>query len=281
MKINKLILIILTLSFHSISYANKTIHVSIVHDKKDNIQGKRFSLADTKIIDESSQKIAPPKKDDQISSFNLKNHESGIVSLLLGMTLLGSEWVLWLLIILSIVSIAIIIERVQFFMNNKMDFSSFMIDVENLLEKKDYEKCATLCAKFPERLETGVLQNGINARSLNPPAIEKSINSYISSQKNNLEKGLSFLGTLGNNAPFIGLFGTVLGIIQAFEKLGENPAGGVSVVMSGISEALVATAVGLFVAIPAVIAFNEFHKLLTFRYNQADSLKDLMIKHLS
>ncbi len=72
---------------------------------------------------------------------------------------------------------------------------------------------------------------------------------------------MGVLGTLGNNAPFIGLFGTVIGIIVAFHELGQNPAGGPSVVMAGISEALVATAVGLIVAIPAVIAYNIFQRL--------------------
>jgi len=73
-----------------------------------------------------------------------------------------------------------------------------------------------------------------------------------------LERNLGVLGTLGNNAPFIGLFGTVLGIIKAFADLSRNSGGGAAAVMSGISEALVSTAVGLMVAIPAVIAFNFF-----------------------
>src|SRR6185312_12548776 len=73
-----------------------------------------------------------------------------------------------------------------------------------------------------------------------------------------LERHLGILGTLGNNAPFIGLFGTVLGIIKAFADLSHNQASGAGAVMSGISEALVATAVGLMVAIPAVVAFNIF-----------------------
>src|SRR5262249_52145467 len=73
-----------------------------------------------------------------------------------------------------------------------------------------------------------------------------------------LERNLGILGTLGNNAPFIGLFGTVLGIIKAFADLSHNSGGGAAAVMAGISEALVSTAVGLMVAIPAVIAFNFF-----------------------
>ncbi|MBN2895506.1 MAG: MotA/TolQ/ExbB proton channel family protein [Campylobacterales bacterium] len=73
-----------------------------------------------------------------------------------------------------------------------------------------------------------------------------------------LEKRLGILATFGNNAPFIGLFGTVLGVIDAFHTLGAGAGFGVEAVMGGISEALVATAAGLFVAIPSVIAYNYF-----------------------
>ncbi len=73
-----------------------------------------------------------------------------------------------------------------------------------------------------------------------------------------LEKRLGILATFGNNAPFIGLFGTVLGVIDAFHTLGLDASFGVNAVMGGISEALVATATGLFVAIPSVIAYNYF-----------------------
>jgi biopolymer transport protein ExbB len=73
-----------------------------------------------------------------------------------------------------------------------------------------------------------------------------------------LEKNLGILATFGNNAPFIGLFGTVLGVINAFHTLGLDASFGVNAVMGGISEALVATATGLFVAIPSVMAYNYF-----------------------
>jgi len=76
------------------------------------------------------------------------------------------------------------------------------------------------------------------------------------------QKRLTILATLGNNAPFIGLFGTVLGVIKAFHDLHLQHGSGIKVVMGGISEALVATAMGLLVAIPAVIAYNAFSKIL-------------------
>ena len=87
-----------------------------------------------------------------------------------------------------------------------------------------------------------------------------------------LERHLGILGTLGNNAPFIGLFGTVLGIIKAFADLSHNQAGGSAAVMSGISEALVATAIGLFVAIPAVMAFNIFQGRVRKAMAEIDAL---------
>jgi biopolymer transport protein ExbB len=84
---------------------------------------------------------------------------------------------------------------------------------------------------------------------------------------------------LGNNAPFIGLFGTVIGIIQAFHNLAANPAGGPAVVMAGISEALVATAVGLVVAIPAVVAYNGFLRVVKRRVANAEAVKRIILTH--
>ena len=88
--------------------------------------------------------------------------------------------------------------------------------------------------------------------------LEDALSIALSEEKVGLESRIAILGTLGSNAPFVGLFGTVLGIIHAFHSLAQNAKGGPGVVMAGISEALVATALGLFVAIPAVAAYNYF-----------------------
>jgi biopolymer transport protein ExbB len=92
-----------------------------------------------------------------------------------------------------------------------------------------------------------------------------------------LERNLGVLGTLGNNAPFIGLFGTVLGIIKAFADLSRNSIGGAGAVMAGISEALVATAVGLMVAIPAVIAFNYFQAKVRKSLSRVDAVAHMVL----
>jgi biopolymer transport protein ExbB len=109
--------------------------------------------------------------------------------------------------------------------------------------------------------------------------IDRSVRAHLIEERLRLEKGLSVLATLGANTPFIGLFGTVLGIIRAFAALGEN-SGAATSVMSGISQALVATAAGLFVAIPAVVAFNAFSTKLKTLISQSESLKDLYVSTL-
>ena len=91
-----------------------------------------------------------------------------------------------------------------------------------------------------------------------------------------LERWMLLLGTLGNNAPFIGLFGTVLGVIKAFHDLAQSGAGP-EVVMAGLSEALVATAVGLLVALPCVFAFNLLSKRVKDLAAETQSLGRRMI----
>ena len=110
-----------------------------------------------------------------------------------------------------------------------------------------------------------------------PTRSSEAMASAKSRLRLDLERNLGVLGTLGNNAPFIGLFGTVLGIIKAFADLSRNQAGGAAAVMSGISEALVATAVGLMVAIPAVIAFNFFQSRVRRAMGRVDAMAHLVL----
>jgi biopolymer transport protein ExbB/biopolymer transport protein TolQ len=96
-------------------------------------------------------------------------------------------------------------------------------------------------------------------------AFTEALESELARARRELERGSNFLGTIGNNAPFIGLFGTVIGVIIAFQQLGSAAAraGSMDSVMTGIAEALVATGVGLFVAIPAVVAYNIIQKQIS------------------
>jgi biopolymer transport protein ExbB len=112
----------------------------------------------------------------------------------------------------------------------------------------------------------------------NSECLSSAVSGYIKEERMKLEKGLAVLATLGSNAPFIGLFGTVLGIIRSFAYLGSQS--GTATVMSGISQALFATAFGLFVAIPAVVAYNIFTKMIKDTVTESEALRDLYIAEL-
>ncbi|GMT98310.1 MotA/TolQ/ExbB proton channel family protein [Corallococcus caeni] len=182
-------------------------------------------------------------------------------SKLLGVTLGSAEWVLWLLVTLSIVSIAVMLERAVYFSRHRLPNSEALAV---RLARGEFDAVAGE-VKNQKGMEASVIREALASAQQGPDTVEQVIASTVARERPQYERGLSILGTLGNNAPFIGLFGTVLGIIKAFNDLGAmNAKGGAmqQTVMAGISEALVATAVGLAVAIPAVVAFNIFNRQL-------------------
>ena len=198
-----------------------------------------------------------------------------IVESFLKFTLLGAEWVLWLLLFLSILSVAVMLDRLFYFFKARVNFSSFSRRLSELLSKGGQKEAIEFCKKGSS-LEERAAYIGLETVSSHPERVEALMESLIVQERQRMERGLVILGTLGNNAPFIGLFGTVLGIIKAFHDLSVNPEGGPSVVMAGVSEALVATAVGILVAIPAVVAFNFFNRAIKKHVLNAESLIKLV-----
>ena len=175
---------------------------------------------------------------------------------LLGFMLLGSEWVLWLLLCLSIVSVTIMVER-AIFLRVRSNVDAMARELGSLLRGGDVPGARAAIAGQTEPAAI-VARAGLENYDRGSEAAGEAMAGAKARIRIDMEKNLGVLGTLGNNAPFIGLFGTVLGIIKAFADLSRNQGGGANAVMAGISEALVATAVGLMVAIPAVIGFNFF-----------------------
>ena len=99
---------------------------------------------------------------------------------------------------------------------------------------------------------------GLSALYRGTANVQERMESQLIKEKAALEANLVLLATVGSNAPFVGLFGTVLGVIKAFHELSLQGSRGGNMVMSGISQALIATAVGIMVAIPALVAYNYF-----------------------
>jgi biopolymer transport protein ExbB len=197
----------------------------------------------------------------------------------------GAEWVMWVMIILSIASVAIILERAWFYNSVKDDLAKLSRDLQSALENS-IEAAKRRMAQSPSA-EAAVVTAGLSVAQFGPEAAEQAMDGAVAIQKMKLERRLAFLATLGNNAPFIGLFGTVIGVVMAFEALGQQSAEAANAaqlapqkVMASIGEALVATAVGIAVAIPAVAANNLFQRMTRATLANTEALASLLIIHL-
>ncbi len=186
--------------------------------------------------------------------------------------LLGAEWVMWILIILSLISVTIMIERILFFMGQRPKINDIIDKVKKSMSGKNDFKDTIEILSGIKGVAPSIALAALNEAKNGIAAVEEAAASARIREKMKLDRNLAFLGTVGNNAPFIGLFGTVIGVIQAFHELSLNSTGGASTVMSGISEALVATAIGLLVALPAVVAYNTFSRKIKSILGDSDAL---------
>lgn len=189
-----------------------------------------------------------------------------------------SRSVLGLLLVLSVWSVATMLRCSRLLKKAggpPEEFEQVLGKISEWIETSRWDLLNEWASKG-DTLHAGAARTILQNASADPARIDRAFRSYISLERNRLEQGLTVLATLGSNAPFIGLFGTVLGIIQAFAALGAHQNNAADI-MVGISEALIATAVGLFVAIPAVVAFNVFTRKLRVLLVRSEALKDLYL----
>jgi biopolymer transport protein ExbB len=201
----------------------------------------------------------------------------------------GANWVLWLLFALSLVSLGIIVERWLVFRSKQDVIRELSLSLEETLATGDFARALT---QLEKRTSVGamVARAGLRLAPQGMTAAEKSMQGALALERSTLENRLAFLGTLGNNAPFIGLFGTVIGVLLAFEELSRSAgaAGGgrasqvaSNAVMGSIAEALVATAIGIGVALPAVASYNYFQRRIAQILADTEALSNLVLAYVS
>jgi len=167
---------------------------------------------------------------------------------------------MYILLLCSFLSIVVFLERVMYYRRlSKIKRVEFMRAIRRALTAKNIEKAAEICRVTPAPFSQ-VVYSGLELYNRSGKEISNAMEREIIVRTISLERYTTILATIGNTAVYIGLFGTVLGIIRAFHDISAAGAGGMNIVIGGVAEALVCTATGLFVAIPAVIAFNYFTK---------------------
>jgi len=178
-----------------------------------------------------------------------------------------AKGVVIVLLVMNLIALWIFIDRFIVFRAAKKQSLLFISKVGNLLKQNKLDECIALAKtykkshlakvfsaallEFKTETSSGVDYNVIEAA-------KRAIERVTAKTAADMKRGLSFLATTGATAPFVGLFGTVAGIINAFQSMHLTGSGGISAVAGGISEALITTAAGLFVAILAVWMFNYF-----------------------
>lgn len=191
----------------------------------------------------------------------------------------GAEIILWLLLFLSVISIGLILERWLTLRSINNRSNRAKIRMREALQSNNLDDLEEI-GKDRESLEGRALGYGLrHIKESGINGLPEIFNSFALLERPQLERSLNFLATIGSNAPFIGLLGTVLGIMKAFRDLSQNAATGNEAVMLGIAEALVATAVGLLVAIPAVIAYNFFSRQVRSSLQSLETVRELCVAY--
>ena len=200
-----------------------------------------------------------------------------LIERLMKLALLGSEWVLYLLLVLSVVSFSTMVERWIYFARKSGNAEKIRKELSDRFDQGDVEG-AEKALSNDKSVQARIAREALRWLSGGPDALADAVEAELGRVRAELERGSNLLGTLGNNAPFIGLFGTVLGVIIAFHALGDagGNSGAMGGVMAGIAEALVATGVGLFVALPAVVAYNTIQKKIGDLENESAWLVKLI-----
>ena len=197
----------------------------------------------------------------------------------------GATGVLYLLIALSVISVGVVAERWWYYSRNKTDIKTLAAAMGRALRNGDRDGAVALLKKT-RAVEAAAIAEALEYYDDGSEAFAQMQEKAMHDRRGPIEAGLLFLGTLGNNAPFIGLFGTVLGIVHSFRELGAaspgaGGTGNMDNVMNGIAEALISTAVGILVAIPAVVAYNVFSKKAGQIEANAAALQNVVVATLS
>ncbi len=189
----------------------------------------------------------------------------------------ADQAVLVLLIALSLASLAMIVERYGALRKVVKRSKKHQITLEGAIRDGDLSKVHSIASDLDSLEGKAVAYALKRMESGNAEGIDEVFSAIAQVEKPRLERSLGFLATVGSNAPYIGLFGTVLGIMKSFHDMANAADGGQSTVMAGISAALIATAAGLMVAIPAVLAYNYFQKQVKIVTTNLDTCRQLVL----
>ncbi len=202
----------------------------------------------------------------------------------LQLNLLGAEWVNWTLVLLSLVGVAITLDRAILYVRTRERFSTLQPAIQGALRRQDLAAARALVSS--DSLVRNVLRAGLESvgrGERDPKAVEEEMLAALAAERSRYDARVAWLTTIANIAPLVGLLGTIIGVVGAFYGLGQagtTQSAGNPQVMSSIAEALASTAFGIFVAVPGVVSYNVLKAHMGVRLREAESLMREILANL-
>jgi biopolymer transport protein ExbB/TolQ len=202
----------------------------------------------------------------------------------LELNLLGAEWVNWTLVILSIIGLAITLDRLILYTRTRERFTALQAGLQDALRRQDLGSARGLVQS--DTLVRNVLRAGLDAvgrGERDPKSVEEEMLATLAAERSRYDARVAWLTTIANIAPLVGLLGTIIGVVGAFYGLGQSgttQSAGNPQVMTSIAEALASTAFGIFVAVPGVVAYNMLKAHMGVRLREAESLMREILANL-
>lgn len=189
------------------------------------------------------------------------------------------SFAMWLLLIISIVGLTYAIERIIYFVKNRKDIRAFCIRVKEMIEKGQFKEIIDICRREPAPVSR-MIENGLKEPQMDTAIVYELMSNVINREKVHMENNVGIIGTISHIAPLVGLFGTVVGIIKSFHSIALTGSGGSDIIAMGVAEALVTTATGILVAVPAVILYNYFVRKISVIVQALSIVRDEIITEL-
>lgn len=190
-----------------------------------------------------------------------------------------NSFAMWILLVISIVGLAYAIERIIYFIRNRKDIRAFCIRVKEMIEKEQFQEINEMCSRDNSPVARMII-NGLKEPQMDTAIIHELMSNVINREKVHMENNVSIIGTISHISPLVGLFGTVVGIIKSFYGMALTSSGGAEVMSAGVAEALITTAVGIFIAVPAVILYNYFVRKISVIVQALSIVRDEIITEL-
>jgi len=189
------------------------------------------------------------------------------------------SFAMWLLLVISIVGLTYSIERIIYFLRNRKDIRVFCNRIKKMIAGAQFSEIVAVCRREPSPVSR-MVENGLKEPGRDISIIYELMTNVINREKVHMENNVGVLGTVSHISPLVGLLGTVVGIIRSFHSIALASAGGSEVIAMGVAEALVTTAAGICIAVPAVILYNYFVRKISVAVQALSIARDEIITEL-